>query len=123
MAVAVDRVGIQAHNEGHAAAKNPASIIGGENVEALHAAGYRIVPAIPTKTMRRAATELLGYWQPELGQPYLTSDQKAGLRYEAMLKAWRGDFDGLSKWREPPPIIHWKLRKWLEFSIGWKTSK
>ena len=98
----------------------PALIIGTANVEKLHAAGYRIMPAVASRAMRKAAAGVLSHHQE--GQPWIGSEDKAALRYEAMLSAWTHDYNAKDRGREPEPIWRWAWGRFLEVAVFWERE-
>lgn len=109
----------------------PAQIIGAEAVEALHTAGYRIVPTVPTMAMRRAAASAMALRKVGLGAAwfYVSNVDKAALRWTAMLDAWHRDREGLKSYQKPAPEADiperwsWSLGRFFRIAAGWEHRK
>lgn len=110
-------------------ANPPATIIGTMAVEALHAAGFRIVPAVATTAMKEAARNAMWKRRAEGATAWVSEREKAAIRWEAMLAVWILDYEGLAKGRkrDPEPEIptkrRWRLGRWFEMDIGWLVEK
>jgi hypothetical protein len=103
----------------------PAHIIGAEAVEALHRAGYRIVPTVPSPAMRRAAAEAMATRKRKMGVQwfYVSNRDKAAIRWAAMLDVWVRDKEGLSNpphlAPKPQPRWSWKLGRFFQIAVDW----
>lgn len=107
----------------------PAHIIGAAAVEALHQAGYRVVPTVPSLPMRRAAAECMAIRKRKMGVDwsYVSNVDKAAIRWTAMLNTWVRDKEGLTnpppQAPETPPRWSWKLGRFFEIAVDWVVER
>jgi hypothetical protein len=110
----------------------PAMLIGKEAVEKLHEAGYRIVPKQATHSMKDAAMKAM--WpRNRRGLSWVSDMEKAGIRYEAMLAAWKIDSKGMvqgaqldqlgAQFAGKKPSWRWRLGRWFDMRLYWKIER
>jgi len=71
----------------------PSDIVGSTVIGLLRAAGFRIVPADPTKALQRAAMDAMRKRRDRMGDSHfwVSNRVKTGIRWKAMMDVWTGD--------------------------------